>query len=222
MEDDQCSLPATAELFLMDVVQKYMQTRLLVLLSSLCSWRLSLHWYDMNNGYRRKSTQAVDEKLIINELGRYFCERYQDQLLEAILGKCGYNIHFDDELTLPSYSTWSSNQEFFVGGERRTPGGEMLPTRTPTVGWRASAVRCTESERFCEAAGVSIVAGKVCSIRGRFWLFCKNLAVARSISSLRNKKRRHAFLRIFYRRGKGDFTILGQLLTWSGQTRPYS
>ena len=57
----------------------------------------------------------------------------------------------------------------------------MLPTRTPTVGWRASVVRCTESERFCEATGVSIVAGKVCSIRGRFCLFCRNLADARSI-----------------------------------------
>ena len=95
--------------------------------------------------------------------------------------------------------------------------------RTPTVGWRASAVRCTESERFCEAAGVSIVAGKVRSIYGRFCLFCRNLAVARSISSLRNKKATSCVLaNLLQTRGKGDFTILGQLLTSSGQTRPYS
>ena len=40
--------------------------------------------------------------------------------------------------------------------ERRTQGGEMLPTLAG--GWRASALRGKEAGRFREVAGVSIVA----------------------------------------------------------------
>ena len=40
--------------------------------------------------------------------------------------------------------------------ERRTRGGEMLPTLA--VGWRASAWRGEEAGRFREVAGVFIVA----------------------------------------------------------------
>ena len=42
------------------------------------------------------------------------------------------------------------------GAERRTQGGEMLPTLA--VGWRASALRSEEAGRFLEVAGVSVVA----------------------------------------------------------------
>ena len=38
------------------------------------------------------------------------------------------------------------------GAERRTRGGEMLPTLT--VGWRASATRGEEAGRFREVGGV--------------------------------------------------------------------
>ena len=40
--------------------------------------------------------------------------------------------------------------------ERRTRGGEMLPTRA--IGRRASALRSEEAGRFREVVGVSIVA----------------------------------------------------------------
>ena len=40
--------------------------------------------------------------------------------------------------------------------ERRTRGGEMLPTLA--VGWRASALSGEEAGRFREVAGVSMVA----------------------------------------------------------------
>ena len=40
--------------------------------------------------------------------------------------------------------------------ERRTRGGEMLPTLA--VGWRASELRGEEAGRFRKVAGVSIVA----------------------------------------------------------------
>ena len=40
--------------------------------------------------------------------------------------------------------------------ERRTRGGEMLPTLA--VAWRASELRGEEAGRFREVAGVSIVA----------------------------------------------------------------
>ena len=40
--------------------------------------------------------------------------------------------------------------------ERRTRGGEMLPTLA--VGWRASALSGEEAGRFREVAGVSIAA----------------------------------------------------------------
>ena len=40
--------------------------------------------------------------------------------------------------------------------ERRTQGGEMLPTLV--VGWRASALRGEEAGRFHEVADVSIIA----------------------------------------------------------------
>ena len=43
-----------------------------------------------------------------------------------------------------------------VGAERRTRGGEMLPTLA--VGWRVSELRGEEAGRFREVAGVSIVA----------------------------------------------------------------
>ena len=42
------------------------------------------------------------------------------------------------------------------GGERRTRGGEILPTLA--VGWRASGLRGEQAGHFHEAAGVSIVA----------------------------------------------------------------
>ena len=43
-----------------------------------------------------------------------------------------------------------------MGAERRTRGGEMLPTLA--VGWRASALGGEEGGRFREVAGVAIVA----------------------------------------------------------------
>ena len=43
-----------------------------------------------------------------------------------------------------------------MGAERRTRGGEMLPTLA--VGWRASELRSKEAGRFPKVAGVSIVA----------------------------------------------------------------
>ena len=43
-----------------------------------------------------------------------------------------------------------------MGAERRTRGGEMLPTLA--VGWRASLLRGEEAGCFREVAGVSIVA----------------------------------------------------------------
>ena len=65
------------------------QSCLLALRSSLCSWRLSLDCLtslicaNKNNGnkfYHRKSMQAVDEKLIINELGPYaLCGQFDEQ-----------------------------------------------------------------------------------------------------------------------------------------------
>ena len=46
--------------------------------------------------------------------------------------------------------------------ERRTRGGEMLPTLAG--GWRASALRGEEAGRFPKVAGLSIVAaGGPCS-----------------------------------------------------------
>ena len=62
-------------------------------------------------------------------------------------------FHYGDLVTLNL-----TVQEFRRGwgGGRRARGGEMLPTLA--VGWRASALRGEEAGRFCEAAGVSIVA----------------------------------------------------------------
>ena len=42
-----------------------------------------------------------------------------------------------------------------MGAERRTRGGEMLPTLAG--GWRASALRGEEAGRFREVAGVSML-----------------------------------------------------------------
>ena len=49
-----------------------------------------------------------------------------------------------------------ANPEIKDGGQRRTRGGEMLPTLA--VGWRATAGRGEEAGRFREVGGVSIVA----------------------------------------------------------------
>ena len=65
-------------------------------------------------------------------------------------------LSFDHGDLEPDCVGVSTRQGRGVGAERRTRGGEMLPTLA--VGWRASELRDEEAGRFREVAGVSIVA----------------------------------------------------------------